>query len=120
VNDQPVEPGIEALGVAERREVAPDAEERLLAGVLGAVGIAQDPVGQGVAAIHVARRERRERLAVACRRSSDEILLLHPATLVAASLAASPSMEPTVQQTFISRRGRLGGRIIHATTPPPR
>src|SRR4029078_2114155 len=98
-----MEPGIEPLRVAERRKVAPGAEERLLGGVLSTMGIAQDPVRQGVAAIHVTRRERRERLTIACRRLTDELLLLHPATLVAASPAASPSMEPANRKTFRDR-----------------
>ena len=39
VEEQPVEPGIEAVGVAQRGEVPPAPDERLLDGVLGAVGV---------------------------------------------------------------------------------
>ena len=74
MDDEPMEPRIEALRFAERRKIAPGAEECLLAGVLSPMRIAQDPVGQGIAAVHVARRERRERLTVAGRRLNDEIL----------------------------------------------
>jgi len=100
MNDEPVEPGIEASGVAERGQVAPSADERLLGRILGAVVIAQNPVGQGVAAVDGRRREGREGVAIPALRPLDD-LDLHAAALgVAARLAASPSMEPAATKTF--------------------
>jgi hypothetical protein len=78
VDDEAVQPGVESLGIAERRKVPPRAKQRLLAGILGAVLVAQDPVGEGVAAIDVARGQRCERVAIACCCPNYEILLLHP------------------------------------------
>ena len=60
-----MEPGLEALRVTERREVAPCTEERLLSGVLGAVGVAQDPVRKPVAAVDVLGGQAAERILVA-------------------------------------------------------
>ena len=53
VDDEAVEPGIEAFGVAKGRQVAPGAEQRLLGRVLGAMRVAEDPVGERIAAIDV-------------------------------------------------------------------
>ena len=57
VDDEPMEPGLEPLGVAQRRQVPPGAEQRLLRGILRTVAITKDPVGEGVAAIDVLRRQ---------------------------------------------------------------
>ena len=38
VEEEPVEPGVEAIGVAQRGQVPPAPDERLLDGVLGPVG----------------------------------------------------------------------------------
>jgi hypothetical protein len=46
-------PDLEALGVAQPWELAPGEEECLLDSVLGPLDIAQDPVGDGVAAVTV-------------------------------------------------------------------
>jgi hypothetical protein len=45
MDERPVFPGVESRTVAQVRQVAPDPEHRLLRGVLGLVGIAQDRVG---------------------------------------------------------------------------
>ncbi len=55
-----MEPDLEAFGVAQPRELAPREEECLLHGVLGPLDIAQDPVGDGVAAVTVQVEELRE------------------------------------------------------------
>ena len=78
IDDEAVQPRVEALGIAEGRKVPPRAEQRLLAGILGAVLVAQDSVREGVAAIDVARGQRCERVAIACCCPNYEILLLHP------------------------------------------
>ena len=43
-HEEPIRPGLEAGRVAELGKVLPDAEQRLLRGVLGEVDVAQDPV----------------------------------------------------------------------------
>lgn len=48
-----MEPGLEPLGIAQRRQIPPGAEQRLLGGVLRPVAITEDPVGEGIAAIDV-------------------------------------------------------------------
>ena len=45
---QAVQPGVEAIGAAQRGQVTPGSDERLLDGVLGLVGIAQDEPGGGI------------------------------------------------------------------------
>ena len=57
VNDESMEPGLEPLGIAQRRQIPPGAEQRLLSRVLRPVAITEDPVGEGEAAIDVLRRE---------------------------------------------------------------
>ena len=43
VGQDPMEPGLEAIGIAERSKLAPGDDEGRLNGVLGQVGVAQDP-----------------------------------------------------------------------------
>ena len=57
VDDEPMEPGLKALWIAQRRKIAPCAEQRLLGGILRPVPVPKDPVGEGVAAIDVLRRK---------------------------------------------------------------
>ncbi len=52
-----MEPGLEPLGLAQCRQIPPGAEQRLLRGILRTVAITKDPVGEGVAAIDVLRRQ---------------------------------------------------------------
>ena len=63
-----MEPRVEALRVAERREVAPGPDQRLLRRVLGSMRVAQDPVREPVAAVDAVGRQGRERLLVAAHR----------------------------------------------------
>ena len=51
VGQDPMEPGLEAVGVAQRSKLAPGRDERGLHRVLGQVGIAQDPVRDGHAPV---------------------------------------------------------------------
>ena len=48
VEEEPVEPGVEAVGVAQGGQVPPASDERLLDGVLGTVGVPEDQSGGGV------------------------------------------------------------------------
>jgi hypothetical protein len=101
VYDEAVQPSVEPIWIAEGRKVPPRAKQRLLAGILGAMLVAQDPVGEGVAAIDVARGQRRERVAIAYCCPNYEILLLHPSRPSGGGhLAASLSMEPAIGGTF--------------------
>ena len=65
VGQDPMEPGLEAIGIAQRSQLTPGRDERGLHGVLGQVGVAQDPTrdrhapiadhaGQGVEGLAVA------------------------------------------------------------------
>jgi hypothetical protein len=72
-----MKPRVEALRLAECRQVAPGEEQRLLRRILRAMWIAKDPVGDGVAAVDVGRSERGERLMIALLRPFDEVEL-HP------------------------------------------
>jgi len=44
MDEDSMEPGLEAFGFAERRQLPPRSDERLLDGVLGAPDVAQDPM----------------------------------------------------------------------------
>jgi hypothetical protein len=91
--EQPVRPGIEAGRVAELRQVTPDAEGRLLAGVLGEVRVAQDPVGDRVQSITHDDREARTCPAIEALRPDDEVDIHVPPTSRRRSRAApSPGM----------------------------
>jgi len=48
VEEEPMQPGVEAIGIAQRGQVPPASDERLLDGVLRAVGILQDESSRGV------------------------------------------------------------------------
>ena len=50
VDEQPVEPGVEAIRVAQRGQHAPGPDERVLDGVLGLIGIPEDEPGGGIQA----------------------------------------------------------------------
>src|SRR4029078_5795778 len=60
VDEQPVQPGIEARPVAQSPEVAPGTHERVLDGVLSRVLVAQDPPGDRVETVVRPGRERVE------------------------------------------------------------
>ena len=47
-DEQPMEPGVEAVGIAERGQITPGADERVLDGVLGLVGIPEDEPGGAI------------------------------------------------------------------------
>jgi len=81
VDDEAAEPGIEALGLAKGGQIAPRTQQGLLDSVLGSVGVAQDPAGDGVAPGDVRGGQRGERLVIALLRPFDEVEL-HPAPSV--------------------------------------
>lgn len=64
-DDEPIGPGVEPVGVPERREVLPHRDERGLDGVLGRVGVTEDPAGDEEQATRDAPSELLVRVAVA-------------------------------------------------------
>ena len=74
---QAVEPGVEAIGTAQCGQVTPGSDERLLDGVLGLVGIAQDEPGGGVQPEDRGACQRGEGVMIAPSRSLHEFLLHH-------------------------------------------
>jgi hypothetical protein len=73
-NEDPIQPGVEALHVPQFRQLAPAADEGLLNGVLGEMGVAQHEPGDRVEAVDLARGEQREGLPIPAPRSLDELL----------------------------------------------
>jgi len=47
-DEQPMQPGFEAIRVPERAEVTPGDEQRLLGGILGPIGVPEDEPSDGV------------------------------------------------------------------------
>jgi hypothetical protein len=77
VDQQAVEPRIEALRIAEGRQLPPCGDERRLQGVLGQLAVAEDAVGDRHQAVAGAPRQGRERALIAVDRRLDECHL-HP------------------------------------------
>ena len=84
-DDDPVRPGVEAVRVAQPRQLVPDRDQGLLQRILGQVVVAQDPVGGGEQAAGRQAHQRLEGLLVATRRSCYEV------TLHACRLPQAPS-----------------------------
>ena len=74
---QAVEPGVEAVGAAQCGQVTPGPDERLLDGVLGLVGIAQDEPGGGIQPEDRGACQHGEGVMIAPSRSLHEFLLHH-------------------------------------------
>lgn len=92
-----MEPGVETIVLLEGREVPPGAEECLLGRVLGTMGIAQDAIGEPIAAVDVGGSQGRESIAIPSAGPLDEIRLHLGPAIREARLAASPSMEPAAR-----------------------
>jgi hypothetical protein len=74
-DDQPVQPGIEPLDVAKRRQIAPCPHEGLLGRILREFGIAQDKASDPVQPIDGAGSQDAEGLTVSASRPVDEFRL---------------------------------------------
>jgi hypothetical protein len=74
-DDDPIQPGIEPLDVAQRRQVAPGAHQGLLGGILREFGVAQDVASDPVQPIDGAAGQDVEGLAVSASGSVDELRL---------------------------------------------
>jgi hypothetical protein len=64
-NEEPVQPGLKAIRVAEGSEVAPGGDERLLGSVRCAIAVAQDQVGDRPEPVDRSTRQIIERAAIA-------------------------------------------------------
>jgi hypothetical protein len=69
--------------------------------------VAQDPIGDGIAAVDVFGSERREGVMIALTRPLYELVTHASPRLFAARSAASPSMEPPGRETFTHPARRL-------------
>ena len=65
------------MRLAQRAQVAPGADQRVLDGVLGPPVIAQDQRRGREQAVHAGSSQRRESLAVAVGRRADQVLDVH-------------------------------------------
>ena len=88
VEEQPVQPGLEAIGVAQGGQVPPAADERLLDGVLGAIGVPQDESRGGVHAADRGACQHGEGVMIALLRSLHEVSLHVRLDVRAADLVA--------------------------------
>src|SRR3954447_12804898 len=73
--EEPVEPGVEARRVPEGWQVSPGPDERLLDGVLGLIGVAEDEPGGSVQPEDRGSCKRGEGVMIASPRSFHELLL---------------------------------------------
>src|SRR3954451_10763652 len=90
---QSVEPGVEAVWAAQRGQVTPGPDERLLDGVLGLVGIAQDEPGGGIQPEERGACQLGEGVMIAPSRSLHESLLhQRPSAAARPTWPRSPSM----------------------------
>jgi Protein of unknown function (DUF2630) len=71
--EEPVRPGVKARRIAKLGKVPPDSQQRLLRGVLGELGVAQDPVRHRMESVAACDGEAREGLLVAVLRPDHEI-----------------------------------------------
>ena len=76
-DEQPMEPGVETIGAAQCGQVTPSSDERLLDGVLGLVGIAQDEPGGSVQPEERGACQRGEGVMIAPLCPFDEVSLVH-------------------------------------------
>ena len=76
-DEQSVEPGVEAIRIAQRREVTPGAHERFLDGVLGLIRIAEDESSGRIQPEHRGAGKRGEGVMIASSRPLHEFSLHH-------------------------------------------
>jgi hypothetical protein len=77
VDDEPMEPRVPALGIAQFREALPGTDDRVLDGVFGHVSVTEDEHREAVQPVAHCRREDFEGLVVTVARRFDEIALQH-------------------------------------------
>ena len=81
VGQNPVEPGFESIGIAQRSQLPPGHDKGRLDGILGEVGVTQDPVRDPHASVADLASEVVEGLLVALLRAINE-LTMHSTLLV--------------------------------------
>ena len=75
VDEQTVEPGVESVGIANRADVQPGGQERVLDGIGRSVVTSQDQPCRSMQAIERTRGERGEGVVVAVSGAEDEVSL---------------------------------------------
>ena len=75
VHEEPLQPGVEAVGIAQPGQSGPGPQERILDGVPGPVIVADDQARDGVQAVDRATNERREGFVIARSRADDQVSL---------------------------------------------
>jgi len=108
-DEEPVEPGIEPLDVAQRRQIAPGPDQRLLGGILREFGVAQDEASGRVQPIDGAARQDAEGLAVSASRPVDELRLHASLPSEATDLVASHGTATDMIGRFQSGSSAPGG-----------
>ena len=74
-DEDPVQPGVEAIRIAERPDVEPRGDERVLDRILGPIVIADDEPGHAEEALDRARSKLREGVVIAFPGPDDEVSL---------------------------------------------
>ena len=74
LTSETVQPGVEPPGIAKTRQLPPAVDQRLLDGVLGEVGVAEDQASERVEAVERIRHQHVERVAIAVCRALHELL----------------------------------------------
>ena len=97
-----VRPPLESSRFAKLRELAPDAHQGLLRGVVGEVGVAKDPVRHGVQSVAHDDGEAREGPFVTVLRLHDQVRGIH----------ASPAVRRPVSPGVQKIRGGSGGQRL--------
>ena len=112
VDEQPMEPGVEAVGVADGANVQPGGHERLLDGIGRPVVAPQDQPRGSVQLIERARGQRREGVVVAVPGAKDEVSLHRTPGSLRPTGHVSTMMSRPASESFHLRRNasRLLGR----------
>ena len=75
VREEPVDPGIEAIGIAEVRQVTPGDHERILKGILRSIDVAEDPIGDREETVATALDQVDERRLISALGRLDEVAI---------------------------------------------
>jgi hypothetical protein len=92
VHEQPSQPGVEPVRIAERREATPGDHQRVLEGVLGPVDVSKNPVGQGVEVIRARPDQVDVRLPIPSLGRLDEVPLHRLASVLAPGRGRRPTL----------------------------
>lgn len=117
VDEQPVEPGVEPLRVAQRGQIAPGSDQRFLGGILRELGVAQDVASGRVQPIDGTAGKHAEGLAVSALCPVDELRLHAPSLSEATDLVTYTVRRPDGHDG--SNLGRLSSRIAAEACDTP-